>query len=101
MEKHLESSLQCQTLHATVRGRVQNVGFRAFVQGAAQRLDLRGYTRNASDGSVEVVASGERVALDQLLSRLHLGPIAARVETVDYKWFESEVGLGPRFEVRG
>ena len=89
------------TLAATVRGRVQNVGFRMFVQEWATRMGLRGYVRNAPDGSVEVVACGERIFLEGLLAALHKGPIAARVDSIDHCWVEHDTpNLAGRFEVR-
>ena len=77
-----------EELHARVRGFVQGVGFRYFVQREAVRLGLRGYTRNMSSGDVEVVAQGTRVVLEQLLSRLRQGPSAADVEDVQATWNE-------------
>ncbi|HEY3175768.1 MAG TPA: acylphosphatase [Candidatus Polarisedimenticolia bacterium] len=66
-----------------VRGRVQGVGFRWFVVGAAQRLNLSGWTRNLPDGRVEVLAQGEPPALLSLAEELRAGPRAAGVEAVD------------------
>ncbi len=75
------------SLRATVRGRVQGVGFRDFVWRRARFLGLRGYVRNLPDGrSVEVVAEGEREALEQLLEYLREGPRAARVDEVEVQW---------------
>jgi hypothetical protein len=47
-----------------VQGRVQGVGFRYFALQHARRLGVRGYVRNCSDGSVEVLAEGDRTALE-------------------------------------
>ena len=89
------------TLRAMVRGRVQAVGFRMFVQDEADRLRLRGYVRNTQDGGVEVVACGNRPALERLVALLHEGPPAARVSTVDCHWSETVPdSLPERFEVR-
>lgn len=66
-----------------VVGRVQGVGFRWFVVTVAERLDLRGWVRNTSDGSVEVEAEGSPPAVDELRRRLERGPPAARVARVD------------------
>ena len=52
-----------QRLVATVRGMVQGVGFRWFVQREAARLGLDGWVANQVDGSVEVVAEGPDAAL--------------------------------------
>ncbi len=66
-----------------VRGRVQGVGFRFFVQREATRLGLRGSVRNTPDGAVEVVAAGTSKALNELEARLHEGPDAAKVTAVE------------------
>ena len=74
-----------------VRGRVQGVGFRWYVEREAHMLGVAGWVRNNSDGSVEVLAMG---TLDQLLglrSRLQQGPRAARVDDVE----ESETNPVP------
>jgi len=66
----------------TVGGRVQGVFFRASTRAEALRLGLTGYANNLPDGSVEVLACGEAAALDELQRWLHVGPPAARVESV-------------------
>jgi acylphosphatase len=50
-------------LRATVRGRVQGVGFRWFVQENARHLELSGWVRNATDGSVELEVEGNEAAI--------------------------------------
>jgi len=75
-----------EELHAEVRGFVQGVGFRYFVQREAMRLALRGFTRNLHNGNVEVVAQGTRAALELLLARLRHGPSSADVEDVQATW---------------
>jgi acylphosphatase len=66
----------------TVRGRVQGVGFRWFVEAEAHKLAVAGWVRNALDGSVEVLAMGTRAQLDALKTKLWQGPRAARVDEV-------------------
>jgi acylphosphatase len=66
-----------------VRGRVQGVGFRWFVEREAHMLGIAGWVRNKSDGSVEVLAIGTRDQLLGLRSRLRQGPRAARVDDVE------------------
>lgn len=73
-------------LHATIRGRVQGVGFRAFVEQAAYNLDLTGWVRNRWDGSVETIAAGPRPALEQFLAALYRGPRSSNVTDVDFDW---------------
>jgi acylphosphatase len=75
-----------QELHAYIHGWVQGVGYRYFVVNTALTLGLRGYTRNQSDGSVEVLAQGTRSALERLLTLLQKGPSAAEVSEVHTHW---------------
>ncbi|HUF78503.1 MAG TPA: acylphosphatase [Thermoanaerobaculia bacterium] len=63
-----------------LEGRVQGVGFRAFIRREAQRLALAGWTRNAADGSVEVEATGDPRQLETFEERLRQGPPGARVD---------------------
>ncbi len=67
-------------MRATVRGRVQMVGFRAFVADHAGGLN--GTVANRSDGSVECVVEGEAGDVERLVGLLHDGPAHARVEGV-------------------
>jgi acylphosphatase len=66
-----------------VRGRVQGVGFRWFVEREAHILGVAGWVRNNHDGSVEVLAQGTRDQLSGLHGRLREGPRAARVDAVE------------------
>ena len=66
-----------------MKGRVQRVGFRFFVENAAQREGIQGYVRNRHDGSVEVVAEGDGAAMQRFEMALRQGPAGARVEDVD------------------
>ena len=66
-----------------IRGRVQGVGFRYFVERAAADLTLTGYTRNLDDGRVEVYAVGAPVNLAELSQRLWKGPRFADVRGVE------------------
>ncbi|MBE3561940.1 MAG: acylphosphatase [Ktedonobacteraceae bacterium] len=79
-------SNKTEELYARIRGYVQGIGFRYFVIRKAQALGLRGYTRNKSDGSVEVVAQGSRSALERLLPLLWQGPPEAEVQDVQTIW---------------
>ena len=66
-----------------VRGRVQGVGFRYFVERVAAELELTGYTRNLDDGRVEVYAAGSSAKLAELGQRLWKGPRFADVRGVE------------------
>jgi acylphosphatase len=73
-------------LHANIEGYVQGVSFRYFVTKTANSLYVKGWVRNRYNGSVEVVAEGQRSALDKLLAALHQGPPSALVMTLDHEW---------------
>jgi acylphosphatase len=66
-----------------VRGRVQGVGFRYFVEHSAKALAIRGWVRNVDDGSVEVYAAGTPAQLSDLAGLLWKGPRWAEVRGVD------------------
>ena len=83
-----------------VRGRVQGVGFRWFVEREAHFLQIAGWVRNNPEGTVEVLAHGTRDQLAGLHSRLREGPRAARVDDVQVSEAEPIPGL-TSFQVRG
>lgn len=92
---------EVKTLRATVRGRVQNVGFRMFALDVARSLGVSGYVRNEYDGSVHVVAVGPAEKLERLLSSLWRGPSHARVEHMDVDWLPGNPqSIEGTFEVR-
>lgn len=68
-----------------VRGRVQGVGFRAFVEEEAATRALSGWVRNRRDGSVEAVAAGPQAAVEALIETVRRGPPVSRVDTLDVK----------------
>jgi acylphosphatase len=82
----LSSEKLFEEFFARVTGFVQGVGFRQFVAHQAFTLGLRGFVRNASDGSVEVVAQGARGALERLLVLLRQGPSTSDVDEVEVSW---------------
>jgi acylphosphatase len=83
-----------------VRGRVQGVGFRWFVEREAHILGMSGWVRNNHDGSVEVLAQGTREQLSGLHSRLREGPRAARVDAVEVSEASPAAGLSS-FRIEG
>ncbi len=87
-------------LHLTVRGRVQGVFYRAFALERARELGLKGWVRNRSDGSVELVAEGEAEALATLRTWCLKGPPGAIVRETDEQ-YEEESGEFASFGVRG
>jgi acylphosphatase len=86
-------------LHAIVEGHVQGVGFRYFVEENATTIGLTGWVRNRWDGSVEVLAEGERPLVEKLLALLHQGPRSARVLEIKEEWYAA-TGEFTRFNIR-
>jgi acylphosphatase len=66
--------------HVTIRGRVQGVGYRAFVEDEATARDLEGWVRNCRDGSVEAVFSGPEDVVSEMVASCRRGPSSARVD---------------------
>ncbi|HWO38090.1 MAG TPA: acylphosphatase [Candidatus Acidoferrum sp.] len=89
-----------QARRFVVRGRVQGVGFRWFVEREAHILGIAGWVRNNHDGSVEVLAQGTGDQLSGLLSRLREGPRAARVDDVAESEAQPKDGLN-LFRIEG
>jgi acylphosphatase len=78
---------------AVVKGRVQMVGFRAFVQRHAGAL--RGTVRNRPDGTLEAVVQGPRDQVERMLSLLRQGPSHARVDAVDVEYLPAAGDMPP------
>lgn len=85
-------------LHLLIRGRVQGVAFRVFVQRAAQELNLTGYVKNLPNGDVEVRAAGERGALKKLQQKCYHGPEQAVVAAIVSTW-QTEQGQTDSFTI--
>jgi acylphosphatase len=68
--------------HVTVRGRVQGVGYRAFVEDGATARDLEGWVRNRRDGSVEAVFAGPEDVVSEMVASCRRGPSSARIDAV-------------------
>jgi acylphosphatase len=88
--------------HFLVKGRVQGVGFRWFVQREAAEIGLRGWVRNTDDGHVEVVAAGEPDQLEDLQLALAKGSRGSRVdEVIEHELAESEGAALESFKIEG
>ena len=68
--------------HVTIRGRVQGVGYRYFVEHEALSRDLEGWVRNRRDGRVEAVFAGPAAAVTAVIAACRRGPSSARVDAV-------------------
>ncbi len=88
-------------VRVVVTGRVQGVAFRQATVDEAQRIGgLSGWVRNRADGSVELLAEGERAALEALVAFCRRGPRLARVDEVVVGW-EPPRGDRQGFDITG
>jgi acylphosphatase len=69
--------------HLIIRGRVQGVGYRAFVEDEAAMRGLEGFVRNRRDGTVEAVIAGSSETVAAMIEACRRGPFSARVDAVD------------------
>ncbi|MFB3844827.1 MAG: acylphosphatase [Candidatus Cloacimonadaceae bacterium] len=76
------------------RGRVQGVGFRRFVYELAHRYGVKGYVQNKSDGSVLIVADGEKEMISDFLQAVKQGHRFARVSDLEV----NELPLSKKYE---
>ena len=86
-------------IHIIVHGHVQGVGFRYFVQKHAIALDLTGWVRNRSEGTVEIWAEGSRQKLDDLIARVKRGPRHGLVRQLESNWYSAK-GTFHGFDIR-
>ena|ERR1700742_1362988 len=66
----------------TITGRVQGVGYRAWVAHQARARRLEGWVRNRRDGSVEALFAGPADVVSGMVTRCRRGPASARVDAV-------------------
>lgn len=88
-----------KAVRATVRGRVQGVGFREATVAKAQQTGAFGWVRNGEDGSVAVHVEGPERAVAQMIEFLNQGPPAAAIDEVEVE--EAKVEGHEQFAVRG
>ncbi len=86
-------------VHISVHGRVQGVGFRAYVQMAAVKLGVTGWVRNVGWNEVECVGEGAKPQLEQFVEAVKRGPSVSRVDEAKVEW-ETSTGEFRSFEMR-
>jgi acylphosphatase len=87
----------------TIKGRVQGVGYRAWVEHQARVHSLEGWVRNRRDGSVEALFAGPADVVSKMIALCRRGPVSARVEAVQEQPANSDAlnlrYAGERFSV--
>lgn len=69
-----------------MKGKVQGVGYRDFIEQYAKEEGLFGWIKNNKDGSVEVVLQGMPDQLKECIEILNQGSILAHVEAMSVDW---------------
>jgi acylphosphatase len=87
-----------RTVRLIITGRVQGVGYRIWAERTASGLGIRGWVRNRTDGSVELLAIGDDDAVAQLIAACRRGPRAAVVSGISIS--DAEDDGSPGFSAR-
>lgn len=88
-ENNIESD-EIITLHLSITGRVQGVGYRDSLRMIAQALNITGWVRNKEDGSVEAIVQGEEQDVERVVAWCHNGPPGANVKYVNTTLAENQ-----------
>jgi acylphosphatase len=86
-------------VHVWVKGRVQNVGFRAHVEYSGRQIGVTGWVRNVGYDTVEAVAEGPRDKIDRFIEAMKTGPDSSRVDEAKVEW-ENPSGEFLKFDVK-
>lgn len=88
-----------QRVHVWVKGRVQGVGFRAYVDFSARQIGVTGWVRNVGYDRVEAVAEGGHEELARFIAAVKAGPHGARVDELNEEW-ENPTGEFGEFGIK-
>ena len=77
-------------IHLLIHGRVQNVGYRSWLEKTARAMGLSGWVRNLQSGNVEAVICGNNAEVAQLHRACERGPDDAHVTRVDVSIWSGE-----------
>ena len=88
------------TRHLMVRGRVQGVGYRNYLEYKALQLGVSGWVRNRNDGSVEATVQGTDAAVAAIIECAQRGPRASQVSGVTVSTVAAAEDFSGRFEIR-
>lgn len=84
--------------HIVVKGRVQGVGFRWFVERTANRFGLVGTVENLANGDVEVFVEGSRSSIDELIAILKKGNTLSRVDQLNVSFTSSDASSESKYD---
>ena len=95
----MTEQIETRRVHVWVQGRVQAVGFRAFVQQNAIQIGVVGWVRNVGYDTVEAVAEGTQEQVEMFLQTVKRGPMGSRVDESREEW-EQITGEFEAFRVK-
>ena len=90
---------ETRRVHVWVQGRVQGVGFRAYVLQNALPIGVTGWVRNVGYDTVEAVAEGSKEQIEEFLQMIKRGPVSSRVDESREEW-EQVTGEFGSFRVK-
>ncbi|HWL04055.1 MAG TPA: acylphosphatase [Xanthobacteraceae bacterium] len=90
----------CVSVHLTIRGRVQGVGYREWLRRQAVAQGLCGWVRNRRDGTVEAELTGPAEAIDRVAATCRQGPALAEVHAVEAAACAAAEPVAAGFEIR-
>lgn len=83
-----------KTVQIVIEGRVQGVGFRAWVASTARKRGLDGFVRNRKDGTVEAYFSGANDVVDEMIEDCWDGPLVSRVTAITVRESQQQMAQG-------
>ena len=83
MKRNKEVEVEC-----ILKGKVQGVGFRMFAQKRAEKYNLAGFAENEEDGSLTIVAQGEKEILESFIEEIQKGPHFSRIDSCKVLWHD-------------
>lgn len=88
-----------KTIVVIIKGNVQRVGYRDFVENVARRLGITGFVENLKPYDVRIVCEGEEQKIKEFLEKIKNSPKPAEVENIEVS-FEEPEGRFEYFEIR-
>jgi acylphosphatase len=87
------------SLHCTISGNVQGVGFRWLVENTAGQLGLTGWVKNLNNGKVELEAEGDRQTLELFLTKITSSHLGANISGIETQWEKPSQQKYKSFEI--
>lgn len=93
--------MSIKTFKILIYGKVQGVFFRVFIKEKADSLNIKGFTRNIPDGSVEItMQSNNEENFKKFIKFLKIGPKSVKVEKLEIVSCETREEIFKDFEIR-